>query len=163
MDSRLSINEERLRRGLARERLGNALADELRRLLVRASVHLVAFEKTSCLVHGDLSGRNILVAPGDDGDWRVSGLLDWEAAFSGSTLWDLGSLFRYSSRYTEEFRGRFERGYQEAGGVLPENWLRIARLVDTTRLVETLNEPCELPEVFAECRQLIEAVVEDVM
>lgn len=161
IDSLLSINDERLRCDRARERLGKALADPLRRLLADRSVHLVDLEKTNCLVHGDLSGRNILVTTGKEGDWRVSALLDWEAAFSGSALWDPGSLFRYSGRYTEEFRSRFERGYRELGGVLPENWWRIARLLDSTRLVETLNEPRELPVVFAECRQLIEAVITD--
>jgi hypothetical protein len=32
-------------------------------------------------------------------------------------------------------------------------------LLDATRLVATLNEERELPVVFAECRDLIEAVV----
>jgi hypothetical protein len=86
-------------------------------------------------------------------------LIDWEAAFSGSQLWDVGSLFRYSQRYTETFRQGFERGYRDAGGALPEDWLRTARLLDATRQVATLNEERELPVVFAECRELIEAML----
>jgi hypothetical protein len=69
------------------------------------------------------------------------------------------SLFRYPRRYSETFRQRFERGYHDAGGALPEDWLRTARLLDATRLVATLNEERELPVVFAECRDLIETVV----
>jgi aminoglycoside phosphotransferase (APT) family kinase protein len=129
--------------------------------LEETAARLIALDDGDCLVHGDLGGRNILVAPTGDGDWRVSGLIDWENAFSGSPLWDVGSLFRYAKRYSETFRQRFERGYCEAGGRLPEDWWRSARLLDATRLVSILNDEQELPSVFAECRELIEAVVAD--
>jgi len=155
----LSVNEEMLLRGLARKRLGAALADAMRRRLEAGAVHLCALDRVARLVHGDFGGRNILVAPAEGGGWRVNGLIDWEAAFSGSALWDVGSLFRYARRYSEAFCQRFEQGYRDAGGALPEDWLRTARLLDATRQVATLNEERELPVVFAECRELIEAVV----
>jgi aminoglycoside phosphotransferase (APT) family kinase protein len=148
-----------LLQGLARKRLGDALADAMWRRLEASAVRLSALDHAECLVHGDLGGRNILVAPAEDGGWRVCGLIDWEAAFSGSALWDVGSLFRYSKRYSETFRQRFERSYCDAGGALPEDWFRTARLLDSTRLVEIFNEERELPVVFAECRELLEAVV----
>ncbi len=163
MEALLSANEEALLHGLARERLGAALADVMWRCLEAGAARLCGLDRAASLVHGDLGGRNILVAPAEDGGWRVSGLIDWEDAFSGSPLWDAGSLFRYTRRYSETFRQRFERGYRDAGGALPEDWLRTARLLDATRQVATLNEERELPVVFAECRELIEAVVaEDV-
>jgi aminoglycoside phosphotransferase (APT) family kinase protein len=158
MEVLLSANEEALLHGLARKRLGAALADAMWRRLDASAVRLSELEHAASLVHGDLGGRNILVALDEDGGWRVSGLIDWEAAFSGSSLWDAGSLFRYPRRYSETFRQRFERGYRDGGGALPEDWLRTARLLDATRLVATLNEERELPAVFAECRELIEAV-----
>jgi aminoglycoside phosphotransferase (APT) family kinase protein len=148
-----------LRRGLARSRLGPALADGLRRRLDVNADRLCALDQPTCLVHGDLGGRNILVAPGEGDNWRISGLIDWEASFSGSALWDVGSLFRYARRYTETFREEFERSYRNAGGNLPQDWWPTARLLDSTRLVETLNEDRELPSVFTDCQELIEAVV----
>jgi aminoglycoside phosphotransferase (APT) family kinase protein len=159
MELLLSANEEALLHGLARKRLGAALADAMWSRLDASAVRLCGLDPAASLVHGDLGGRNILVALDEDGGWRISGLIDWEAAFSGSSLWDVGSLFRYPRRYSETFRQRFERGYRDAGGALPEDWLRIARLLDATRLVATLNEERELPVVFAECRELIEEVV----
>jgi aminoglycoside phosphotransferase (APT) family kinase protein len=159
MEALLSVKEEMLLRGLARERLGATLADALRRRLGDGGVRLYALDHVARLVHGDLSGRNIIGAVAEEGVWRISGLIDWEAAFSGSALWDIGSLFRYPKRYSETFRQRFERGYRDAGGTLPEDWLRTARLLDSTRLVEILNGERELPIVFAECRELIEAIV----
>jgi aminoglycoside phosphotransferase (APT) family kinase protein len=159
MEVLLSANEEALLHGMARKRLGAALANAMCSRLDASAVHLRELEHAASLVHGDLGGRNILVAPASAGGWRISGLIDWEVAFSGSLLWDVGSLFRYPRRYSETFRQRFERGYRDAGGALPEDWLRTARLLDATRLVATLNEERELPVVFAECRELIEAVV----
>jgi aminoglycoside phosphotransferase (APT) family kinase protein len=159
MELLLSANEEVLLHGLARKRLGAALADAMWSRLDASAVRLCELDPAASLVHGDLGGRNILVALDGAGVWRISGLIDWEAAFSGSPLWDVGSLFRYPRRYSETFRQRFERGYRDAGGALPEDWLQTARLLDATRLVATLNEERELPVVFAECRELIEAVV----
>jgi aminoglycoside phosphotransferase (APT) family kinase protein len=159
MEVLLSANEEALLHGLARKRLGAALADARWSRLDASAVRLCELDRAASLVHGDLSGRNILVALAEDGGWRISGLIDWGAAFSGSLLWDLGNLFRYGRRYSETFRQRFERGYRDAGGALPEDWLRTARLLDATRQIATLNEEWEMPVVFAECRELIEAVV----
>jgi aminoglycoside phosphotransferase (APT) family kinase protein len=155
----LSANEEMLQRGLARARLGAALADALCCQLDKNGARLSAFDRATSLVHGDLGGRNIIVFPADDGDWRIAGLIDWEYVFFGSALWDVGSLFRYTRRYSETFRQRFERGYGEAGGALPEDWWRTARLLDATRSVAMLNKERERPVVFAECRELIEILV----
>ena len=60
---------------------------------------------------------------------------------------------------SETFRQRFERGYRDAGGELPEDWLRTARLLDSTLIVATLNEERELPAVFAELCELIEVII----
>ena len=155
----LAETEERLCRSLARARLGSELADSLWRRLEANAAHLVDLDRYTCLVHGDFGGRNILVAPTNDDRWGISGLIDWEESYHGSPLWDVGRLFRYARRYSPNFLERFERDYRFAGGTLPENWWRIARLLDSTRLVEILNEERELPVVFAECRELIEAVV----
>jgi aminoglycoside phosphotransferase (APT) family kinase protein len=159
VEALLSINDERLLRGPARTRLGGTLSRKLRRQLDAKAAVLSALDPAPRLVHGDLGGRNILVAPDDNDGWRITGLIDWEDAFQGSPLWDVGSLFRYAKRYSQSFRQRFERGYGEAGGVLPEDWWRISRLLDAIRQVETLDEERVLPIVFAECCELIEAVV----
>jgi hypothetical protein len=91
--------------------------------------------------------------------WRIGGVIDWEAAASASPLVDIGSLFRYAQRYDARFVEDFERGYREADGELPTDWFRTARLVDALWLVEMLDEPRELPGVYADCRMLIAKLV----
>jgi len=121
-----------LQRGLARSRLGDTLADTIHRRLASQR-----FDEPTCLVHGDFGVRNILVAPSLD---RIAGVIDWEAATTGSMLRDVGSLFRYANRYDTAFRTEFERAH----GSLPTDWFHRARLLDTTRIAEALAEEPEL-------------------
>ncbi|HEX2078894.1 MAG TPA: aminoglycoside phosphotransferase family protein [Longimicrobium sp.] len=153
--------ENRLRTGPARERLGGTLADGLRECLAAEGPRLHALERTCGLLHGDFGGRNILVNAGKTGRWEISGLLDWESAARGAVLWDVGSFFRYSRRYSPGFRDRFAGGYRAEGGELGRGWWRAARLLDATRLVRILGEERELPNVFAECRDLVGSLLED--
>jgi hypothetical protein len=74
-------------------------------------------------------------------------------------LWDVGSLFRYPHRYSEEFRALFAEGYGAAGGSLSPDWYMAARTVDSVRLVSILSEERELLGVFAECIELIQSIV----
>ncbi len=148
-----------LAKSRARERMGNPLATAL----------LAAFELRGdslnlgrqCLCHHDIGGRNILVQRADGNRWRITGMIDWESAGTGSQLVDLGSLFRYANRYNPAFVAEFERGYREAEGTLPDGWYLTARLVDSFRLIDTLDGPRELPGVYQDCRMLLTKLVGD--
>lgn len=150
----------RLRAGLVRERLGEPLADRLESLLADRAGD-PRLEGGCALVHGDFGGRNILVAADPEGPWRLNAVLDWDSTATGSPLWDVGSFFRYSHRYDEEFRARFEAGYRAGGGDLPGDWWRAARLVDASCIVTVLDDPRPLARVFAECRLLVVTLLDD--
>jgi aminoglycoside phosphotransferase (APT) family kinase protein len=144
-DARVQLLE-----GRARDRLGGELADAL------AAAYPVWRDRLAwgapCLVHGDIGGPNLIVQRTEGERWRIAGVIDWEAAATGTTLVDLGALFRYTGRYDDAFRAAFERGYRDAGGALPEDWYLAARLLDAMRVIEILDEPIDLPAVFADCR-----------
>ncbi len=161
VESFLSTNEERLLRGRARTRLGGPLADALWAYLSTGASALLRCRLDRSLVHGDFGGRNVILAAQPSGAWRIAALLDWEEAFAGWSLWDVGSLFRYRRRYDEAFRAAFEEGHRAAGGTLPEGWWRTARLLDASRQTATLAAEGERPEVFAECCDLLKALIED--
>jgi aminoglycoside phosphotransferase (APT) family kinase protein len=150
-----------LRAGRARERLGGPIAERLIDLLSSDEERLSALERERGLVHGDFGGRNLLVAASGAERGVISGVLDWETAAIGAPLWDVGSFFRYARRYAPEFREAFEHGYRRAGGALPVDWWRTARLLDATRLTAILNEAQWLPTVFAECQTLLEDLLVD--
>lgn len=159
ISSALVDAEARLAASRARDRLGGVVANALRRTLDAVALSLDDRHDARQLVHGDFGGRNILVESTDGTSWKPAGVLDWEAASTGSPLWDIGSLFRYPGRFGSEFRAAFERGYLMAGGVLPDDWWRLARLIDATRLVEVLGEDHDLPTVFDDCRAIIGSLI----
>src|SRR5262249_28848149 len=99
------------------------------------------------LVHADYKPWNLLVRDG-----AISGVLDWEGAYSGNSLVDLGIYLRYSDRLPPEYRDAFAAGYVEAGGQLPDNWFRLVRLTDLTNL-----------GYFLEFRGGDEAILRDVL
>lgn len=117
-------------------------------------------EDECCLVHGDFNKRNLLVGH-HAGSWKVTGVLDWEFAISASPLGDCGNLLRYERRAQPLIEPHFSQGYLEEGGLLPPDWLRMARLVDMIALCESLTRD-ELPaDVIAELTELVRSTIED--
>ncbi|HEY1557362.1 MAG TPA: aminoglycoside phosphotransferase family protein [Kofleriaceae bacterium] len=148
-----------LSNGRARTRLGADYADALKKALEVWEPRLAW--GTVCLAHGDLGHRNVIVQR-RGARWRVGGLIDWETTTTGSPLFDIGSLFRYANRHDVGFREAFARGYDEAASApLPDDWLLAARLLDSTWLVDLLDDVDEIPVVFEDChRQLVRLVDE---
>lgn len=54
------------------------------------------------LVHCDFDSANILVNR-INGFWMVTGVLDWEFALSGSSLWDVANMLRYAHKMPPAF------------------------------------------------------------
>jgi len=121
---------------------------------------LSALDSEAALVHGDFNKRNLLVHR-SGGRWRVAAVLDWEFAVSGSQLADLGSFLRYERTARPLAEPHFSSGYARAGGYLPPDWRRLARLVDLVALCESLSHD-ELPaDVSSELVELLRATIED--
>ncbi len=81
----------------------------------------------ACLLHADFKVSNLHETTA--GELLV---LDWEFAYSGPSLLDVGQLFRWSS--PDAFERGFEDSYREAGGRLPSGWQRWAALFDLINL-----------------------------
>jgi len=121
---------------------------------------LAALVGEASLVHGDFNKRNLLVTTTGD-RWRVAAVLDWEFAVSGSPLADLGSFLRYERAARPVAEPHFSAGYMRAGGRLPPDWRRLARLVDLVALAESLTHD-QLPDyVASELVDLVRATIED--
>jgi hypothetical protein len=71
-------------------------------------------------------------------------------------------MFRYANRHDGAFRDAFARGYAEASSApLPDDWLLSARLLDSTWLVDLLDDATEIPVVFDDCRRLLVRLVDE--
>lgn len=116
-------------------------------------------EEVPCLVHNDFGNRNILVRQ-ENGKCVVAAVLDWEFAFSGSPLLDVGHFLRYERRGAPLREPHFSQGFVEHGGQLPDNWREIARVIDLSGLIECLTHD-ELPiEVEIELLELVNATLD---
>ena len=95
-----------------------------------------------------------------NGRWQVVAVLDWEFATSASPLIDVGHFLRYETPDAGLREPHFSRAFVESGGVLPDDWRRLSRVLDLTGLVHCLTHE-QLPEdVAGEILQLINATLE---
>ena len=140
-------------------RAGRKLVQRLHDYAWSWSSRIPNLEEAPCLVHNDFGNRNILVHQEND-KWVVAAVLDWEFAFSGSPLLDVGHFLRYERRSEPLREPHFSRGFLEHGGQLPENWREIAKVIDLSGLVECLTHD-ELPiDVEIELLELINATLD---
>jgi fructosamine-3-kinase len=83
------------------------------------------------LLHGDFKVSNLY--------WTDQGkplVLDWEFAYAGSALMDIGQLFRWPT--SSVFEEAFQQAYQVAGGCLADRWKYWAGVLDLINLVGML-------------------------
>jgi aminoglycoside phosphotransferase (APT) family kinase protein len=144
--------------GRAGERLGEALRDELWRVVERASPLLESIDGRYTLVHGDYKRSNILMQRSGAG-WKVGAVLDWEFAFAGPPIVDVGLFLRAGEALPHGFREAFTSAHAAAGGELPADWLPISRLVDLVSQVIFLSGPRDRPNVFAESVAVIQETI----
>jgi hypothetical protein len=133
----------------AAARLG-PLADGVRRTWHEEERVLREACATACLLHGDFKPANLKWIPAE----RAVLVLDWEFAWAGPALFDLGQLFRW--QVPDAFAGPFERAYLAAGGTLPGGWRRTAEVLDLVNLLGFLAAPGDHPRRDADCRARIE-------
>ncbi len=116
-------------------------------------------EHDAMLVHGDFNGLNVIIRRTSDGP-NVAAVIDWEYAHSGTPLVDLGSMLRRPGRALPPwFEEELIRGYRRDGGILPENWRQVSRIVDLVKLCAFVRSPNAGEVAVQSVRALIEAAL----
>jgi fructokinase len=115
---------------------------ELGRLRALAAAEPLAASAAAArqLVHSDYNGKNLLAAR-EHGQWSISAVLDWEFAFSGSPLVDIGNMLRLRHEHPPGFDDGFIGGYRDAGGPLPPDWREVSEALDLYALADLLTRP----------------------
>ncbi len=156
----LTFVGDKLGNPLVRDRLGDDLADRFQAFAREHAAKLNVLDPTPRLVHSDFGGANILVTSWADG-WAVSAVLDWEFAFAGPQILDMGNLLRPQRGLRPAFEAGFIQGFADGGGVLPDDWHRLARLVDLLAWLEFLERPDPGAKRIADARQTITTTIRD--
>lgn len=149
----VSFVRQTLAAGPARDKLGPTLSDRLSALVEQHQSLLPPLNGPQGLVHADYRRAN-LVARGD----RVVAVLDWEFCYAGSAICDVATMTRFPPAGFEQ---RFLDGFAAAGGVLPADWRRRARLMDVVNLVELLSGFDASPQLLRDVRGLLASTVWD--
>jgi len=136
------------------------LRDSIHSFVWSSASQLALLHDEAQLVHCDFSRRNVLVRQGA-GRWSVVAVLDWEFAVSASPLIDVGNFLRYERASCPIAEPHFSTGYLHAGGTLPPDWRRVARLIDLAALCESLTHDDLSDTIAAELIELIRATLED--
>ncbi len=140
-------------------RLDGPQRDRVREFTRNWAPSMALLDSEHRLVHSDFGGPNLLLDH-LDGRWRVTGVLDWEFAFSGPPLVDVGHMVRYERPSQPLVEPHFSQGFCAAGGKLPDDWFGRLRAVDLMALCEFLTRP-KLPEsILPELQELIAATLE---
>lgn len=163
---RLVIGPESLRyylgdmlAGLAGERLGPELTARLLAQIDANADALAPIADSRSLIHADYKDGNILVRRDPDG-WRVTAVLDWEFAFVGASIFDLGSLLRREEHLPPGFAAACVAGYRAAGGFAPPKWRLMTLLMDLINLCDFLNSPYVRAGMMDDLTGLVRGTVE---
>jgi aminoglycoside phosphotransferase (APT) family kinase protein len=131
--------EEILKKGYVTKHIGVKLCSSVLNFSKEHAFLLDNPGEQNSLVHSDFNPLNILVEE-EDSSIRISAILDWEYAFSGSPLMDIGNMLRYEGVTSIGMLKPFILSYLENGGVLPHKWLQKAKLLDLIALLDLLNK-----------------------
>ena len=82
-------------------------------------------------MHADFNPKNLLVDPATGG---VTGVLDWEFAYAGAPLGDLGNLLRFET--DPVFAAAAAGTYTDRAPDVPPDWLEVARALDLYALLD---------------------------
>jgi aminoglycoside phosphotransferase (APT) family kinase protein len=145
--------------GVLSQRLGPDLASALVSFVEREGCRLDAWLGKAGLVHADFNASNILVRRGEDHGWRIAAVLDWEFAFAGSPAFDFGNLLRPPLGHKQAFIAAVARAYQDAGGVLPDDWRDAAKIADLIAWADVLRRDIVTPALIADAAFVIRRTI----
>jgi Ser/Thr protein kinase RdoA (MazF antagonist) len=160
-DLLMTIGERVLHERGARDALGGPVADGFEALLIEAAPSLEPVADQAALVHSDFNAKNLVLARDVDGAFRVVAVVDWEFAFAGPPLADVGNMLRRQERLGVAFVEGFTSGFAHGGGELPPGWRSIAAALDALALLDFLDrgERGEHGETYTEACALIDEAV----
>lgn len=153
-DGLLSYANNCLVEDIGHQRLGAELTSRLIRFIEKEGKLLDEWTGAPCLMHADFGGSNILVKANAD-DWEVAAVLDWEFALSATPFADFGNLLRKPLGLLPGFEDSVFLGYTESGGILPDRWRRMSRLIDLGAWMDFARRPGAGQRLIADAKRTI--------
>ena len=129
--------------------------------IFRVYKNLLPGDTESNLVHADFDPANILVTE-VNGKIEVSGILDWEFSFAGSSLCDVANMLRYAHQIPNNYQDSFLKGLRGSGYELPSSWQITVNLLNIVSLLDCLvrSDSKNRPNQIKDIQELINNILE---
>lgn len=118
--------------------LGHKLLERVHAIITGVGHKYLPSNGLATLTHGDYDPSNIKVT-NTNGSWHISGILDWEFAFSGTYYLDIGQMVRYSHKLQPNYEESFIAGIRAGGLKLAPTWKRFAKIMDLLCLLQLVQ------------------------
>lgn len=130
--------------------------DQISRILNTHTTCLPQKNETQ-LVHADFDPANILVTE-LNGEIKITGILDWEFAFSGPSLLDVANMLRYAHHMPSVYQDSFIEGLTSGGYTLPNHWQTTVHLLNIISLIDCLerSDPKDSPHRIRDIKALLQ-------
>jgi aminoglycoside phosphotransferase (APT) family kinase protein len=112
-------------------------------LIHRPDLHQPSWTHQLC--HSDFNQKNLLIQRNPNGRYQIAAVLDWEFAFSGSSVIDIGNLLRFEHESPAVESAWFADAYRAAGGHLDNAWREQSLFADLLAQCAFLINTEELP------------------
>jgi len=130
--------------------------------LFKTYKNLLPDETDRSLVHADFNPANILVVE-NKGELEISGILDWQFSFSGSSLFDVANMLRYAHKMPDDYQNSFLEGLLSTHYQLPNSWQITTHLLNILLLLDCLSRsvPENSPNQTEDIKELISHILWD--
>lgn len=135
-----------------KQRIGNELYKRIRQFIVDKQEFISIIDRYRSFVHSDFRPANMLVDK-----YNQIYFVDWESAWWGYTLVDIGQFFRYIKFFNDTHINLFQQTYNTfANKNIPDNWFDLSVFIDLVNPLQLLSINQETPIRNADLINIIE-------
>jgi thiamine kinase-like enzyme len=144
--------ESFLNHPMVRARIGEELRERIRRLVFDKQRFISEIDRFKSLIHFDFRPANMLV-----NESNQVFIVDWEGAWWGHSIADIGTFFRFRFFFNDTDMNLFEQVYNSfAEKKLPDNWFELSLFRDLVNPLQLLSSKQEAPLRNADLVNVIE-------
>ena len=155
LNRRFDLTEHDVDGPLLQDLVGAANLLLPQKLFAKWSKVLRRSAREQSLVHGDFNHGNIVLEC-KNGRWRVTGILDWELAGTGSSLWDAARFVCYQKPDSHYWESHFLDGFRDKSSAkVPEDWEHLSLVMNTLSAAVSLARGSAQERFVPELKRLI--------
>lgn len=147
--------ESFLNHPVVRAKLGEKTRERILRLVFDKQDFIAEIDGLKSLIHCDFRPANMLA-----NEENQVFFVDWEGAWWGHTIADIGTFFRFRSFFDDEHIRLFEETYHSfAENRLPDHWFELSLFRDLVNPLQLLSSKQEAPLRDADLIHVIEGIL----